>query len=228
MTWDTFVSDFKQRFLPPQFLTALEDEFAALTQKGLPIVTYSNKLLTLSQQIGTPDKEKLCAFVRGLDSSIKYAIRNLNPKSLMRKLWHWHRTRSLSSTAESQSRRQAVLPILQGGGKNQADKTQAGNGKNGKANGKPKQTPDEKAKAGTLGGFLSEEERKHTWVSRDVSIATPKGIGNRSVRSGRQNKLPQQQPPLLHPQSHSNSRRLHHPLLHPVQCFTRSPLCILQ
>ena len=79
--WDTFVSDFKLRFLPSQFLTALEEEFVALTEKGMPIMTYSNKLLTLAQQIGAPDKEKLRAFVRGLDSSIKYAIRNLNPKS---------------------------------------------------------------------------------------------------------------------------------------------------
>lgn len=78
--WDTFVSDFKQRYLP-RFLTALEDEFALLTQKGMPIVIYSNKLLTLAQQIGTPDKEKLRTFIRGLNSSIKYVIRNLNPKS---------------------------------------------------------------------------------------------------------------------------------------------------
>lgn len=42
--------------------------------EGMPIVTSA-------QQIRTPDKEKLRAFVRGLDSSIKYAIRNLNPKS---------------------------------------------------------------------------------------------------------------------------------------------------
>ena len=47
----------------------------------MPILTYSNKMLTLSQQIGKPEKEKLRAFVWGLDSSIKYAIRNLNPKS---------------------------------------------------------------------------------------------------------------------------------------------------
>ena len=80
--WDTFVSDFKQRFLPPLFLTALEDEFVTLQQKGTPFVLHSNKLLTLAQRIGTPDnKEKLRAFVGGLDSSIKYAIRNLNPKT---------------------------------------------------------------------------------------------------------------------------------------------------
>ena len=76
-----FVSDFRQHFLPPQFLAAFEDDFVDLHQKGTPIVSYSNKLLTLAQQIGTPEKEKLRAFVRGLDSSIKYSIRNLNPKT---------------------------------------------------------------------------------------------------------------------------------------------------
>ena len=79
--WDIFVSDFKQRFLPPQFLTQLEDEFAAWTQSGRPVLTYSSKLPTLAQLIGTPEKEKLRAFTRGLDSSIKYSIRNLNPKT---------------------------------------------------------------------------------------------------------------------------------------------------
>lgn len=79
--WDIFVSDFKQGFLPPQFLTALEDDFAILAEKGMPIVTYSNKLLTLAQPIGTLEKEKLRMFIRGLDSSIKYAVRNLNPKT---------------------------------------------------------------------------------------------------------------------------------------------------
>ncbi|KAI5055900.1 hypothetical protein GOP47_0029421 [Adiantum capillus-veneris] len=79
--WNTFVSDFKQRFLPSRFLIDLEDEFVALMQKDIPMVTYSiGKLLTLTQQIGTPEKKKLQAFISGLDSSIKYSIQNLNPK----------------------------------------------------------------------------------------------------------------------------------------------------
>ncbi|MCO5549454.1 hypothetical protein L7F22_002925 [Adiantum nelumboides] len=77
--WDIFVSDFKQRFLPPEYLTALEDEFAELKQKGIPVLSYSNKLLTLAQQIGSTEEEKLRAFSRGLDASIKYSIRNLKP-----------------------------------------------------------------------------------------------------------------------------------------------------
>ncbi|MCO5581721.1 hypothetical protein L7F22_035610 [Adiantum nelumboides] len=65
------VRDFKQRFLPPEYLTALEYEFAELKQKGMPVLSYSNKLLTLAQQIGSTKKEKLRAFSRGLDASIK-------------------------------------------------------------------------------------------------------------------------------------------------------------
>ena len=52
-----------------------------LQYKGMLVMSFSNKLLTLAQQIGTPEKEKLRAFVRGLDSSIKYCTRNLNPKT---------------------------------------------------------------------------------------------------------------------------------------------------
>ncbi|MCO5578519.1 hypothetical protein L7F22_032362 [Adiantum nelumboides] len=75
--WDLFVSDFKQRFLPLEYLTALEDEFAELKQKGMPVLSYSNKLLTLAQQIGSTEKEKLRDVNRGLDGSIKYSVRNL-------------------------------------------------------------------------------------------------------------------------------------------------------
>ena len=38
--------------------------------------TYSSKFL-----IGTPEKEKLHVFIRGLDSSVKYSIWNLDPKT---------------------------------------------------------------------------------------------------------------------------------------------------
>lgn len=161
--WDTFVSDFKQRFLPHQFLTDLEDEFAVLMQKGLPIVVYSNKLLTLTQQIGTPEKEKLRAFIRGLDSSIKYPIRNLNPKSYEEAL-ALAQNKELELNGGKPKQATGGSANSQGANKNQAEK-----GKNGK----PKQTPDEKEKAGVLGGFLSRRSGEHIWQSRDVSIATP-------------------------------------------------------
>ena len=42
--WDTFVSDFKQRFLPPQYLTALEDEFADHKQKDMHVLNFLHRL----------------------------------------------------------------------------------------------------------------------------------------------------------------------------------------
>ena len=125
------MSDFKERFLPPQFLIDLEDEFAALMQKDMSMVTYSSKFLTLTQQIGTPEKEKLRAFIRGLDSSIKYSMRNLDPKTYQEAL-------ALAQNKEleiNKGKKQAAggSSSAQVGGRAQADK-----GKNGKANGKPK------------------------------------------------------------------------------------------
>lgn len=72
--WDTFISDFKRlirysrktqtqsvkmgviwefifsikKFLPPQYLIALEDDLGEFNQKGMPVLSYSNKLLTLA------------------------------------------------------------------------------------------------------------------------------------------------------------------------------------
>ena len=125
--WDTFVSDFKQRFLPPQFLTQLEDEFAAWTQSGRPVLTYSNKLLALVQLIGTPEKEKLRAFTRGLDpKTYEEALALAQNKELE---LNGGKTRQATGSANSQ-----------GGNKNQLDKAQADKGKKTKV----KQTPDEK------------------------------------------------------------------------------------
>ena len=156
--WDTFVSDFKQRFLPPQYLTALEDEFADHKQKGMPVLNYSNKLLTLAQQIGATEKEKLRTFTRGLDASVKYAIRNLNPKTYEEALaLAQNKELELNGGKPKQVAGGNSSQTNQGKGQNNKDKNGAGKSN---TNNKPKLTPDEKAKAGVLGGFLTPEEQK--------------------------------------------------------------------
>ncbi|MCO5568092.1 hypothetical protein L7F22_021788 [Adiantum nelumboides] len=151
--WDIFVSDFKQRFLSPEYLTALEDEFAGLKQKGMPVLSYSNKLLTLTQQIGSTEKEKLRAFSRGLDASIKYGVRNLKPATYEEAL-ALAQNKELELNNGKPKQPTSSTSSLQTNGKSQANKTAKPNTPS-----KPKMTPDEKAKAGVIGGYLTPEEQ---------------------------------------------------------------------
>ncbi|MCO5585559.1 hypothetical protein L7F22_039493 [Adiantum nelumboides] len=152
LQWDIFVSDFKQRLLPPEYLTALEDEFAELKQKGMPVLSYSNKLLTLAQQIGSTEKTKLQAFSRGLDASIKYGVTNLKPATYEEALaLAQNKELELNNGKPKQST--STTSSQQTNGKSQANKTAKPNTPN-----KPKMTPDENTKAGVIGGYLSPEE----------------------------------------------------------------------
>lgn len=47
--WDIFVHELKTRFLPPQYLTNLADEFYRLKQNGSPVLKFSGKVITLAQ-----------------------------------------------------------------------------------------------------------------------------------------------------------------------------------
>lgn len=95
-------------------------------------------------------------FICGLDSSTKYAVHNLNPKTY---------EEALASTHDKEPELNGRNPkhvtgshsTSQYGGKGHVDKTQVENCKNGKANGNDKQMHDEKAKAGVLRGFLSKD-----------------------------------------------------------------------
>ncbi|MCO5568507.1 hypothetical protein L7F22_022206 [Adiantum nelumboides] len=147
--WDIFVSDFKQRFLPPEYLTALEDEFVEIKQKGMPVLSYSNKLLTLAQQVGSTKKEKLRAFSRGLDASIKYGVRNLKPATYEEAL-ALAQNKELELNNGKPKQPTSSTSSQQTNGKSQANKTAKSNTPS-----KPKITPDEKAKDGVIGGYLS-------------------------------------------------------------------------
>ncbi|MCO5584031.1 hypothetical protein L7F22_037952 [Adiantum nelumboides] len=59
-----------------EYLTALEDEFAELKQKGMPVLSYSNKLLTLAQQIGSIKKKttSLRSRVGCLKQSVRHEL----------------------------------------------------------------------------------------------------------------------------------------------------------
>ncbi|MCO5553051.1 hypothetical protein L7F22_006572 [Adiantum nelumboides] len=151
--WDIFVSDFKQRFLP-EYLTALEDEFAELKQKGMPVLSYSNKLLTLAQHIGTTEKEKLRAFSRGLDASIKHGVRNLKPATYEEAL-ELAQNKELELNNGKPKQPTSSTSSQQTNGRSQANKTAKPNTPS-----KPKMTPDEKAKTGVIGGYLTPEEQK--------------------------------------------------------------------
>ena len=100
----------------------------------------------------------------------------------------------------------------------------------GKPMANPSRRPTRRRKQAHLEVFSPRRNDKHIWLSRDVSIATPKGIGNRSVRSGRQSKL-LQAPPLLHPQLHqpadSQSFLAFNAVFHPVPSM-HSPVVLLE
>ena len=106
--------------------------------------------------IGTLEKEKPRAFTRGLDSSIKYSIRNVNPKTYEEAL-ALAQNKELELNGGKPRQAAGGSANSQGGHKNQADKAQADKGKKAK----PKQTLDEKQKVGVLGGFLSEERNAY-------------------------------------------------------------------
>ncbi|MCO5547740.1 hypothetical protein L7F22_001191 [Adiantum nelumboides] len=126
----------------------------------MPVLSYSNKLLTLAQQIGSTEKEKLRAFSRGLDASIKYGIRNLKPATYEEAL-ALPQNKELELNNGKPKQPTSTTSSQQTNGKSQVSKTAKANTPS-----KPKMTPDEKAKAGVIGGYLTLEEQKAYMVEQ--------------------------------------------------------------
>ncbi|MCO5606071.1 hypothetical protein L7F22_060258 [Adiantum nelumboides] len=104
--------------------------------------------------IGSTEKEKLGAFNRVLDASIKYGVRNLKPVTYEEALaLAQNKELELNNGKPKQST--SSTSSQQTNGKSQSNKTAKPNTPS-----KPKMTPDEKAKAGVIGGYLSPEEQK--------------------------------------------------------------------
>ncbi|MCO5593551.1 hypothetical protein L7F22_047565 [Adiantum nelumboides] len=114
----------------------------------------------LKRGIGSTEKEKLRAFSRGLDVSIKYGVRNLKPATYEEAL-ALAQNKELELNNGKPKQTTSTTSSQQTNGKSQANKTAMPNTPS-----KPKMTPDEKAKAGVIGGYFSPEEQKAYMVEQ--------------------------------------------------------------
>ncbi|MCO5571689.1 hypothetical protein L7F22_025436 [Adiantum nelumboides] len=139
----------------------------------MPLLSYSNKLLTLAQQIGSTEKEKLRAFSRGLDASIKYGVRNLKPATYEEAL-ALAENKELELNNGKPKQPTNTTSSQQTNGKSQANKTAKPNTPS-----KPKMTLDEKAKAGVKVATSHQRSRRPIRLSSDALGAMSKGIESR-------------------------------------------------
>ena len=77
--WATFQAQLKARFMPPEYLQRLQDEWKGLKQSGTPVMTFSNKVLQVGVQLRKSDASRLKAFLYGLDDYIKFDVRVMKP-----------------------------------------------------------------------------------------------------------------------------------------------------
>ena len=65
--WATFHDQLKARFMPPEYLQRLQDDWKSLKQSGSPVMTFSNKVMQIGVQLRKSDSSRLKAFIYGLD-----------------------------------------------------------------------------------------------------------------------------------------------------------------
>ena len=79
--WAIFKAQLKARFMPPEYLHRLQDEWKGLKQNGTPVMTFSNKVMQVGVQLRKSDSSRLKAFLYGLDDYIKFDVRIMNPST---------------------------------------------------------------------------------------------------------------------------------------------------
>ena len=78
-SWDDFIVKLKERFMPPQYIDRLKEDWRALKQNGTPVMSFSNKILQLGVQLRKSDEDRLESFLFGLDDYIKFDVRVMRP-----------------------------------------------------------------------------------------------------------------------------------------------------
>ena len=66
-SWFDFQEKLKARFMPPQYMQRLKDDWKGVKQNDTPVMAYSNKILQLAVQLRKSDKDRLETFLYGLD-----------------------------------------------------------------------------------------------------------------------------------------------------------------
>ena len=165
-SWDVFQKDLKTRFHPPQYLDRLEDDFRAVKQNNAPVLTYANKVMHLGVQLWKSDKERLGAFLYGLDLLIKFDVQTQCPDTMaeamrmaqLQEMKHNHGKLKTDSTDSFKKK----TGNGNGQGKNspaqgKGDKSSETKGKAQDSN-TPQLTPDQKATHGIFGGKIPKDE----------------------------------------------------------------------
>jgi len=74
LTWTQFHALFLEKYVPRTLRDRKKDEFMALEQGGMSVAAYEAKFHALSRydtQLMTTEEEKICLFVKGLNSELQ-------------------------------------------------------------------------------------------------------------------------------------------------------------
>ena len=184
-SWDDFIEKLKERFMPPQYIDRLKEDWRALKQNDTPVMSFSNKILQLGVQLRKSDEDRLESFLFGLDEYIKYDVRVMRPRdfndvvliTLEQEMKHNKgKPKVVNKDSSSTTQTTQSQPNGKNNGKGNSStssfpsspspntqKNQGNSNQNNKDKAKAPAaaplTPDEKAAKGIIGGWLNDDER---------------------------------------------------------------------